>query len=223
MKKITFREVRPDWIDYSILYDDEGITNNSGKNNALYIIAGRDYCPVNKKEYRDIVNRAEEIAGYFNDMAEGYNTYFRNYKHILEYYGIKYSPAAVKKFKTWAANFEGDEEQIAEYLTLTTGEIWETYGATGYSQGDYATGIYCKGHYTEETLELYVGAAAGTVSEFCRIEGEDECFGFFVPDCIVWNEEKLRPYLADLYGDRPEEIQIELFDGYTTTANYMEV
>ena len=221
MKKIIFREV--EYADFTSLYDDDGIKEISGKNNALYIIAGRDYMPVNAAEYEKIANNAENIAYDFIDLMTGNGYYFKSFKEICNYYGIKYSPWIVNKLKKYAKNYTGDYDNIAEYLTITTGEKWNTYTATGYSQGDYATGIYCENHYTDDALELYVGAAVGTVREFCRIENNDKCFGFFVPDDVTWNTDKLKAYLADIYGDNVKEISVELIDGYTTTANYLEV
>ena len=221
MKKIIFREV--EYADFTSLYDDDGIKEISGKNNALYIIAGRDYMPVNAAEYEKIANNAENIAYDFIDLMTGNGYYFKSFKEICNYYGIKYSPWIVNKLKKYAKNYTGDYDNIAEYLTITTGEKWNTYTATGYSQGDYATGIYCENHYTDDALELYVGAAVGTVREFCRIENNDKCYGFFVPDDVTWNTDKLKAYLADIYGDNVKEISVELIDGYTTTANYLEV
>lgn len=223
MKKIIFREVAPEAVETDFLFDDDGLKEISGKNNALYIIAGRDYYPVNAKEYKSMTAAAEELANDITDFMNGYSTYYRNYKHILEDHGIKYSPAAVKRIKAWSLKFNYQAEDYAEYLTITTGEKWNTYTATGYSQGDFATGIYCENHYDDDTLELYVGAAAGTVKEFCRIDDDGECYGFFVPDSITWNTDKLKAYLADIYGDNGKNISVELIDGYTTTANYVEV
>ena len=221
MTKIIFREV--EYTDYTSLYDDDGIKEISGKNNALYIIAGRDYMPVNEAEYQEIFNTAENIANDFYDLINGSGYYFKSFKEICNYYGIKYSPWIVNKLKKFAEKYTGDYDNIAEYLTITTGEKWNTYTATGYCQGDFATGIYCENHYTDEALELYVGAAAGTVREFCRIENGEKCYGFFVPDEITWNTDKLKEYLAGIYGDEIKNISVELIDGYTTTVNYMEV
>lgn len=221
MTKVIFRQV--EYTDYTSLYDDDGIKEISGKNNALYIIAGRGYMPVNEIEYQGIFNTAENIANDFYDLMAGNGYYFKSFKEICNYYGVKYSPWIVSKLKKYAEKYTGNFDNIAEYLTITTGEKWNTYTATGYSQGDFATGIYCENHYTDEILELYVGAAVGTVTEFCRIDGDDECYGFFVPDTISWNTDKLKKYLADIYGDEITDITIEVIDGYTTTANYAEV
>ncbi len=221
MTKVVFREV--EYTDYTSLYDDDGIKEISGKNNALYIIAGRGYMPVNEIEYQEIFNTAENIANDFYDLMNGNGYYFKSFKEILNYYGVKYSPWIVNKLKKFAEKYKGDFDNIAEYLTITTGEKWNTYTATGYCQGDFATGIYCENHYDDETLELYVGAAAGTVKEFCRIDDDGKCYGFYVPDEITWNTDKLKAYLADIYGDEITDITVELIDGYTTTINYMEV
>lgn len=231
MTKLTFREVETP--DYDILYDDDGIKEISGKNNTLYVIVpgnyGRYYCPVNAKEYEALTSQADRIATDFCDLMEnlenGYAPYyFQNFKEICNYYGIKYSPVMVKRLKEWAKTFDNEYDDYAAFLSITTGEEWDTYSVCGYCQGDYAIGIYCKGHYDNESLELYVGAAAGTVSEFCRIEpGEYTCYGFFVPDVIKWDTDKLKEYLANFEGDKPENITIELFNGYSSVANYTTV
>ena len=221
MTNIIFREV--EYTDYTSLFDDDGLKEISGKNNALYIISGRDYMPINKAEYQGIANTAENIANDFIDLMNGDGYYFKSFKEICNYYGVKYSPWIVNKLKKYAENYTGDYDNIAEYLTITTGEKWNTYTATGYCQGDYATGIYCENHYSNESLELYVGAAVGTVREFCRIDDNEKCYGFFVPDDITWNTDKLKAYLADIYGDNANDITVEMIDGYTTTANYVEV
>ena len=130
----------------------------------------------------------------------------------------------VKRLKEFAENYDSRSfDDIAAFLTITTGKEWDTYQVCGYCQGDYATGIYCKEHWDAESLELYVGAAAGTVSEFCRIDGDDECWGYYVTDDIKWNEDRLREYLAGMEGDKPEDIQIELFNGYSQVASYRTI
>lgn len=167
---IIFREnVSP---EFDILYDNDGIKEISGKNNILYIVVPgnyRNYYPVNGSDYEKVLSRAGEISTDISDLLSGYNDYFKNIKSILEYYGIKYSPVIAKRFKAWAEKYDGRIEDIVEFLSLTTGEKWDSYSCSGYSQGDYAIGIYCKGHYSPEDLELYVGAAAGTADKFAYL------------------------------------------------------
>lgn len=221
MTKVIFKQIESCDIDF--IYDDDGIRETSGKNNALYVITGNNYPVCNKSEYERISSEAENVANDFYDLANDNCSYFANYKEILAYYGIKYSPATVSKLKKYADKYRGNLDDIAAYLTITTGEAWETHTECGYCQGVYATGIYCVGHYTEEALELYVGAAAGTVSEFCRIEDDDICYGFYVPDSVTWHDDELREYMANMWGDDPDDIEIQLFDGYTTMPNYRTI
>lgn len=227
MKKIIFREVEPECFEADCLYDDDFIRGKGGdgyENGILYIVTGDDYAVTNKQEWEALCNLVDNVATDFYDLMNGNGYYFRTFKEICNYYGIKYSPVMVHKLKKFAESYDDRSmEDIAEYLTITTGEEWETYTVTGYCQGDYATGIYCEGHYTDEALELYVGAAAGTVTEFCRIDGDDECWGYYVTNDIKWNEDKLRNYLASMEGDKPENIQIELFNGYSQVASYKTI
>lgn len=223
MKKIIYRQIEPDCICIDYLYDDDGIKEISGKNNTLYIVTSDGYKPVNSREYETLYSTAENIANDFTDFANGYNTYFESFKDILNYYGVKYSPRIVYKLKTWSEQYTGSLDDIADYLSITTGENWRTYTARGYCQGDFATGIYCENHYTVDSLELYVGAAAGIVTEFCRIEDGEQIYGYFIPDHVTWNNDELRRYIADNYGDDINNISIELFNGYTQVAKYMEV
>jgi hypothetical protein len=226
MEKIIFREVTPEAVETDILFDDDFIRGKGGdgyENGILYIVTGDDYAVTNKKEWEALCSLVDNLVSDFNALMGNDHYYFRNYKEVLQYYGIKYSPVMVHKLKKFAESYDDRSiEDIAEYLTITTGEKWETYTVTGYCQGDYATGIYCTKYYDPDSLELYVGAAAGTVSEFCRIEGGDECYGFFVPDSVKWNTDELRTYLSKQWGDNEENITLELFDGYTQTAKYTE-
>ena len=224
MSKVIFREA--DYTDYTSLYDDDGIKEISGKNNTLYVVIQERfsrYSVVNEKEFEELCSRINEIIDDIENLKEGYSSFFRSYKHIMEYYGYKYSPAAVKRLKSWYESYNGSLHGIAEFLTITTGEKWNTYTVCGYCQGDFATGIYCEGHYNKEALDLYVGAAAGTVKEFYRIEGDDICCGFYVSDNIAWNTDELKKELSSFEGDDINDITIELFDGYSQVAKYREV
>lgn len=225
--KVIFREVSPECQEMDYLYDNDIIAGKCGdgyENSILYVLGCDGYAVTNNQEWESLCNLVDNIVSDFNALMGNDHYYFNTYKEVLRYYGIKYSPVMVHKLKAFAESYDDRSmEDIAEYLTITTGKEWETYTVTGYCQGDYATGIYCKDHWDAESLELYVGAAAGTVSEFCRIDGEDVCWGYYVTDDIKWNEDKLREYLAGMEGDKPENIQIELFNGYSQVASYKTI
>ena len=172
--KVIFRE--SEYSEFDCLYDDDFIKGKGGdgyENAILYVIAGSDYAVTNKQEWERLCKLVDDIATDFYDLLHNNGYYFRTFKEICHYYDVKYSPVMVHKLKAFAESYDDRSfDDIAAFLTITTGKEWDTYQVCGYCQGDYATGIYCKDHWDAESLELYVSAAAGTVSEFCRIDGE---------------------------------------------------
>ena len=120
--------------------------------------------------------------------------------------------------KEWAKHADpSDTDSIAEYLTLTTGEEWTIRSFTGYSQGDYCEVVYCVNRYTPEGITEIGKFWLGCGAEFSI----DDCYGYFVIDELRWEEgEKLRQYLADCYGCKPEELEIYLYDGEHVVTDY---
>jgi len=133
-------------------------------------------------------------------------------------HGIEYTSHKCKLLKKWAEYANPyDTGDIAEFLTITTGEEWAVKSFTGYHQGDYCEVVYCKAHYSEEHITEIGKFWLGCGTEFCI----DECYGYYVPDTIRWEEgERLRQYLADLYGCEPEELEIHLYDGEHMVTDY---
>jgi hypothetical protein len=113
-----------------------------------------------------------------------------------------------------------DTSDIAEFLTITTGEEWTVKAFTGYSQGDYCEVVYCVNHHTPERINEIGKLWLGCGTEFCI----DGCHGYFVVDELRWEEgEKLRQYLADCYGCKPEELEIYLYDGEHMVTDYKKM
>lgn len=66
MKKIIAEEVAPEDIDFSLYFDNDGLTSKGGENCAVYIL-GPKGAGFNLDEYREIQREAEE-AGYDTDI-----------------------------------------------------------------------------------------------------------------------------------------------------------
>jgi len=223
MKKIIAKEVNPALVDVSYYFEDDGLTSIDGENCAVYIVPAdrRRYHGFNMVEYESIEKQAQDIIDGFHDVNDkwtnGYNSY-ANYKEVLEYNNVPYSPRKCHLLKKWAEHADtSDTETIAQYLTITTGEKWEVKSFTGYSQGDYWEVVYCIKHYTPEHITEIGKLWLGCGTEFCI----DDCYGYYVPDIIRWQEgETLRKYLADCYGCKPEELEIYLYDGEHVVTDY---
>ena len=197
MNKIIAKEVNPSHVDFSYYFDDDGLTNKGGENCAVYIVPvdRRRYNGFNMDEYREIEQQAQAVI---DDYEEGY--------------------PIDETLKEWAKHADtSDTSSMAEYLTLTTGEEWAVKAFTGYCQGDYCEVVYCINHYTPEHINEIGKFWLGCGTEFSI----DNCYGYFVIDELRWEEGgKLRQYLADCYGCKPDELEIHLYDGEHMVTDY---
>ena len=209
-KKIIAREVRPECIDFSYYFDDDGLTNAGGENCAIYIIPAdrRYYDGFNMQEYKEIEEQAKEIISGFEDVLDGYDL---TYKQVMEDNGIVYNSRRCHLLKKWVENANiAYTDCIAEFLTIITGEKWNVKAFHGYSQGDYCEVVYCEKRYSEEGVTEIGKMWLGCGTEFAI----DGCYGFFVIDEIRWTEdERLVKYLADMYGCDVKDLEVYLYKG----------
>ena len=220
MKKIIAKEVNPSNVDFSFYFDDDGLKSVGGENCAVYIVPAdrRRYDGFNMDEYKEIEEQAETIIDEFEDVKSGYSGHYDSYKAVMQDYGIPYTSRKCHLLKKWAEHANPyDTSDIAEFLTITTGEEWAVKAFTGYSQGDYCEVVYCVSRYTPEHITEIGKLWLGCGTEFSI----DDCCGYYVIDELRWEEgEKLRQYLADCYGCKPEELEIHLYDGEHVVTDY---
>lgn len=219
MNKFIAKEVNPRYIDFSYYFDDEGLTNKGGENCAVYIVSAdrRRNSGFNMEEYQEIENQADSLIDAIKQVSPK-SKYYPTYKEALESNNIEYNSRKCHLLKKWAEYANPyDTASIAEYLTITTREKWEVKSFVGYSQGDYCEVVYCTAHYTPEHINEIGKMWLGCGTEFSI----DDCYGYFVPDTIRWQEgDTLRNYLADMYGCKPEELEIYLYAGEHTVTDY---
>jgi hypothetical protein len=200
MKKIIAKEVHPARVDFSFYFDDDSLKSAGGENCAVYIVPAdrRSYSGFNMDEYWEIDQQAQAVI---DDYENGY--------------------PVEETLKEWAKHADpSDTDSIAEFLTITTGEEWAVKSFTGYSQGDYCEVVYCINHHTPERINEIGKLWLDCGTEFCI----DGCHGYFVIDELRWEEgDKLRQYLADCYGCKPDELEIYLYDGEETVTKYKKM
>jgi len=219
MKKIIAKEVNPAQVDFSCYFDDDGLKSVGGENCAVYIVpadrslmVSRRYNGFNMDEYLEIEQTAESLIEAFKIG------YYPTYKEAMLSHNIEYTSRRCHLLKKWAERANPyDTNDIAEFLTITTGEEWAVKSFTGYSQGDYCEVVYCVSRHTPERINEIGKFWLGCGTEFCI----DDCYGCYVPDTIRWQEgETLRKYLADCYGCKPEELEIYLYNGEHVVTDY---
>ena len=198
MKKIIAKEVNPAHVDFSFYFDNDGLKSVGGENCAVYIPGTRWSRGFNNDEWISILKQAQAVI---DDYEDGY--------------------PIDETLKEWVKHADtSDAESIAEFLTITTGEEWAVRSFTGYSQGDYCEVVYCVNRHTPEHITEIGKFWLGCGTEF-SIDG---CRGYFVIDELRWEEgEKLRQYLADCYGCKPEELEIYLYDGEHIVTDYKKM
>ena len=262
MKKYIAIQQSPEYFDFDIFADDDGIRSAGGVNCEVFVIGDRGSCYFNETDYETICNTIDELVGEFDELTyakdngwsraeiEEYH-YYHSYKDIVndvlrdERYR-KYSPLLVKKLKTFVGNYDCYSlEQVAEFLTITTGMEWKCESYSGYSQGDYCYLIYCADKQSKEYMDLIGNGAVGCVTEFSISEKPIEmiednenrdideiieeaeadcCYGYYLTDDDVWNEEKCKAELAELAGCEPDEIAvITIENSYTVTQHNYKV
>jgi len=223
MKKIIAKEVNPRYVDFSYYFDDDSLKGVGDENSIVYIVSGdkRRYGGFNMDEYKEIEEKAEAIIDGFHDVGNKWRNNYGSYREAMEYNGIPYTSRKCHLLKEWAKYANPyDTNDIADFLTITTGEEWDVKAFRGYSQGDYCEVVYCKAHYSEERITEIGKFWLGCGTEFCI----DDCYGYYVPDTIRWEEgERLRQYLADSYGCKPEELEIYLYDGEHVVTDYKKM
>lgn len=217
MKKyVAIQQTEYEW-DY--LTEDDGIKTAGGTNCEVFVIGDRGTCFLNEDEYKRICDTIDSLVGEFDDLTylkdKGYSradinaySYYQSYKEIVndilkDKRYRKYSPLLVKKLKEFAENYDYRElDQVAEFLTITTGMEWRCEEYRGYCQGDYCYLIYCAEKQSKEYMDLIGNGAVGCVTEFSISENpieienrdiedimeeakEDCCYGYYLTDSDV--------------------------------------
>lgn len=232
-EKYIVREIPAEYTDFSWYFENDGLTEKGGDFcYNLFIIYNNHWqlSGFNIDRYKQIVEIASNLQDDFAAVGEiDYNGKPLTYKRIMEEYGIQYNPVKCHKLKEWAEQQTGryydSEDMIAEYLTIITGQKWETEEARGYCQGDYVKMVYCPAHYkngVENYGEIYLGAG----KEFCVIyldeNGEeiDRISGYIVADCEVNREEDYKKLVCEWAEIPEEETILQMVDDCITKREY---
>lgn len=229
------REIEAEAAQLNYAFVGDGLTERGGDwNNNLFIVTPRGYRGFNVKTYEDVQRAADQIIDGFSDVANRDFCYFSSYQDVMQYFEIPYNSRKCHALKEWAKNADTAEpEDIAAYLTITTGKPWNCIGVSGYCQGDYVDVVYCEEHYGKESAIYYGECWLGCAKEFCVIEVDDfqkpqeedeeatytevdSCYGYIVSDSQAWYDEDYKRLVCEWAGIPQEETRLEMIDGYHT-------
>ena len=233
-KKINYivREYPPESCVLSWAFEDDGLTEAGGDwNYNLFVVADNGWGRLsgfNIETYEGIRKGAEELLdgfGWADEKATDYDGKRITYKSVMEDYRIPYNPRKCHALKEWAKSADNlDADDIAEYLTITTGKKWRRIGVHGYCQGDYVDVVYCEGFH--ENPKYYGECWLGCAKEFSvnyldeNGEEEDSVGGYIVADCQAWRDEDYKRLVCEWAGIPEDETELQMIDGFHTYTKY---
>lgn len=234
-KKINYivREYPPESCELSWAFEDDGLTERGGDwNYNLFIVSNDGWGRLsgfNVETYEGIRKEAENMMDDFEQVIGRESLYagwtYKSYKEVMESYGIPYNPRKCHALKEWAKSADNlDTDDIAEYLTITTGKKWRRIGVHGYCQGDYVDVVYCEDFH--ENPKYYGECWLGCAKEFSvnyldeNGEEEDSVGGYIVADCQAWRDEDYKRLVCEWAGIPEDETELQMIDGFHTYTKY---
>ena len=123
-----------------------------------------------------------------------------------------------------------DQEKFrCEFLEAVTGKEWEHGTIHGCSQGEWENIYYVKDEFSKNTINTLESYYFNEGSEWIVYELEHEIKsvseldnedGFSVY-CTEWSDDGIREEIAGAcYGEKPSDVILFAFDGYTQTPKY---
>lgn len=229
-EKYIIREVPAEYADLSFYFDDSYIKGDCGYCQMLFIVAwdrGRVY-GINADEYKRVMEEAEELVYDYDDIKSDEAEDAETFEEYCKRFNI---PGDINELAEFAEHGDYTEpENIARYLTITTGKPWNTTEACGYCQGDYCDIVYCEEYYTEHRAMCYGEVFCGAAKEFCTIELDefgdeiDSCYGYIVADDEIkdWSnsDEEYKQLVCEWACINADEAVIEMVDGCHTSTTY---
>lgn len=213
----------PFWLDYSE-------TDNGTIYDGLTIIDIQFHRTTRVKYtklFEEVMTYAEEAAEAAEDFKNRdgvyYSPYSRNYtEYIMDTFNLKKRPStkAIHKLKALFATLAEEyydyreyyqADEIAEIMTLLSGEKYACTNLNGYSQGDTVKCIYKESEWTKEALNMLETEYWNGGSEYAVTDEENGPNSTVHMYFTQWNNEEIRKEIAAEYGTTPENVTMESY------------
>lgn len=139
---------------------------------------------------------------------------------VLDIFGVKATPYQVaqvrKAFKRHNLSTQGNNDTICAIMTALTPHSWECNTIRGCCQSDWATIYYPADKYSADDIKYYEAFFFGLYMDY-GITYRQEDWSTFIPDYMVYSEEKLVEYIINEggfdveYGVLPEDVVIHSY------------
>lgn len=196
MSKYIIREQMepetPDWMEYL----------------DVFIIQGRDTL-LNGKDLEKIRTEIDDVINELEDYSA---------QEVMNDYNIPYSPEAADELKR-LEYIKHEEDRIAKYMTLKTGDPWETRTVRGYCQSDWADVIYNAAVYNKKDVDIIGDYCFGCFKEFSITDPDGETvYGYYVTDHNLSNysDQEYKEIVCSMEGIKPEDAILEMIEDVKT-------
>lgn len=202
----------------------------------VYVFGNSHY--INRDEDLQRIRRGlEEAASALDYMEEG-RPYYTSWEDalncLLEPWEDRgpYTRAERKQWMELCRRFETcksheENDILCDALELISGEMWEYSTIRGCCQGDWQEVIYpaLYGHRWLKYFEMeYFNTGSEWIihDEDAAPETPEDISGYSIY-CYGWNNDLIRAEIAEAIGEKPENITLYSFNGWSRSASYEEV
>lgn len=163
---------------------------------------------------------AEQIPPEWQESPIDFANWFDMWPGVIIHGNRHYHSHTTPEFDAIYNRFDG-EKRILRALHLVTGKRHEKRTIRGYSQGEWQEIYYPVSDYTREALDMLEIEYFNMGSEWV-IKTADDPDGYSLY-CYTTGADCIREEIANATGEKPEDITLHIFDGWTKTAQYTEV
>ena len=165
------------------------------------------------------------IAG--NNRLNGWEPEYYKAVYAALFEGVNPCEEGEENFDEWEHLINDSTEQdisddkaICKGLELLTGEKWAYTELHGTSQSDWNGCYYASNVWTHEQLDAVEMEYFNTGTEWSIKDEDGEEWGNTYTHS--WDDEENRAEIAAVFGVKPEDVTLYLFDGWTRAAKYKE-
>lgn len=117
MKEYLFKEISPEYSDFSTFFDDDAYNERGGDYcYTIFVIGERGFCGVNAAEYDALKNEFNNICSELSDIGNEYS-YYKSVKELMIDYKLHYTPRAAHELKMIVnADYNGADDTCYGFI-----------------------------------------------------------------------------------------------------------
>lgn len=231
MEKVYAKQVPPE-VQESPLFLPERFPEN------IAVYGNRDFISRKPEVFERVQNVLEqgELAEVL-EFPEEWKPWYKNATEAISEYlpatnGKKYSPKKIHALRCLVIDYSccvcsKENEIICKVLSIVDGRLWDWKTIRGSTQSDWNEVFFPVDDWGEKELKEFESQYFNTGREWIVYEqGEDpkkeDAFGYSVY-CVGFTDYEIKKEIAEAAGEKPENVVLYKFSGYSKTAKYEEV